>query len=145
MPFNLTIPSVYENGTIQTNIPQIGGLLYHESGYMAAYFQSTDPSKRPANLSIPAKDTDLDSDWALVGKHILQYAGPVSVTAWNKTHGNLTHGPLMFAAVPSMMGSEQKRNYRIEEKGNALVISAPSFGGGGTTTNLFFRRAPRRD
>ncbi|KAL1641743.1 hypothetical protein SLS61_009976 [Didymella pomorum] len=46
----------------------VGILTYSRTGYMSATITATEPAFRP-NLTFPFQPTDLDSDWALVGKH----------------------------------------------------------------------------
>lgn len=101
---------------------------------------STTPSHRPENLIYPPQADDTDVDWAKVGRHTLTYAGPFSVQIKDETHGLLHHGPLVYAGIPSWVGSDQKRNYTLFERNNILRLQAYNEKSG-STGNLFWRRA----
>ncbi|CCF38710.1 hypothetical protein CH063_09735 [Colletotrichum higginsianum] len=105
----------------------VGILSYSKSGYMSATITSTDPEHRPANLTFPFQDGQSDADWAQIGKHSIGYAGPFSLTdaiEATATSGQLVHGPLTVANVPTMVGVRQVRNYTTFENGNLLRISS---------------------
>ncbi|KAF1850808.1 uncharacterized protein K460DRAFT_382394 [Cucurbitaria berberidis CBS 394.84] len=108
--------STYLNGT---NNPagsmghaSVGLLIYHPLGYMSANLASTDPADTP-----PANHTELtDADFALIGRHSLNYAGELHV--WegsNETVGTLTHGPLTTSSRPSWLKTNQTRNYIVSK------------------------------
>jgi hypothetical protein len=103
----------------------VGLLIYTESGFMSATITATEPEFRP-NLTFPYQPNDSDADWALVGKHSIGYAGPYSVNnelPATETEGQIFHGPLTVANVPSWEGQRGKRNYTIvdvEEKGEKV-------------------------
>lgn len=111
---------------------------------MAANIMSTTPSHRPTNISYPSSPTDSDADWAKIGKHIVSYAGPFSVTPWaDGKSGNLTHGPLKFAQMPNWVGNEVPRNYTVVpgKKGredDGLTVWAVD--ASGWRTNLYWKR-----
>ncbi|PVI00024.1 hypothetical protein DM02DRAFT_655792 [Periconia macrospinosa] len=111
------------NGVPQETRPFVGLITYLPSGYMSANLASTESDKRPRNLTYPAKDGQPDSDWALVGKNTLAYAGNCSVEPWSTTtNGTLIHGPLLVADVPSWEGTNQTRNYEVTKEGNKTVL-----------------------
>jgi hypothetical protein len=103
----------------------VGLLIYTESGFMSATITATEPEFRP-NLTFPYQPNDSDADWALVGKHSIGYAGPYSVNdelPATETEGQIFHGPLTVANVPSWEGQRGKRNYTIvdvEEEGEKV-------------------------
>lgn len=99
---------------------------------MSATITATEPEFRPANLSFPFLDSQSDADWALVGKHGVAYAGPVTISndiAPNTTHGQILHGPLIVANVPAWVGTQQKRNYTLYDDGALLKIDSQRDGG----------------
>ncbi|CAI6230374.1 unnamed protein product [Periconia digitata] len=111
------------NGVPKEVIPYLGLITYHADGYMSANLASTEPQKRPANLTYPAEDGQSDSDWALVGRNTLAYAGNCSVEPWSTTtNGTLIHGPLLVADVPSWQGTNQTRNYQVTQEGEKTVL-----------------------
>ncbi|KAF2008517.1 hypothetical protein BU24DRAFT_360313 [Aaosphaeria arxii CBS 175.79] len=133
------------NGTIlpgyslPTGANPAGLIHYSATGYMSANIMDTNATNRPTRISWPPKDTDSDSDWALVGRHAMSYSGPYSVEVWNETHGTLTHGPLVYAATPSMVGTNQKRNYTLYEDGDVLKLNFHNYTAK-TEGTLFWRR-----
>lgn len=109
---------------------------------MSATIAATEPAFRP-NLTFPYQDSDLDSDWALVGKHSIGYAGPFRVNdalPANKTQGQLFHGPLVAANVPTWTGTEQKRNYTVIREGRETYLRIGSERGGGFRGVLWWKR-----
>ncbi|KAH7115324.1 Lipocalin-like domain-containing protein [Dendryphion nanum] len=150
----LNITSIHTNGTHRpaddshpTGVNPAGLIQYTHSGWMAANIQSTTPSHRPDNISYPAAVTDLDSEWAKVGKHIVSYAGHYSVNPWNDRQGNLTHGPLVFAHLPKWTGSGLARNYTMvpasggkSRKREDDVLQIWVLGKDGWTNNLYWKR-----
>ncbi|KAF1926251.1 uncharacterized protein M421DRAFT_68117 [Didymella exigua CBS 183.55] len=120
----------------------VGLLTYSRSGYMSATITATEPAFRP-NLTFPFQDSDSDADWALVGKHSLGYAGPFSVNAdlpASKVQGQLFHGPLLVANVPTWVGTRQKRNYTVVSEGGETWLRIGSERGGGYRGVLWWRR-----
>ncbi|OLN87491.1 hypothetical protein CCHL11_06170 [Colletotrichum chlorophyti] len=119
----------------------IGILTYSKSGYMSATIASTDPEDRPANLTFPYEESQSDADWALVGKHTVGYAGRLQISdaiPATATSGQVIHGPLTVANVPSWVGSRQIRNYTTFEDGKLLLISSQR--DGGNRGELWWRR-----
>lgn len=99
----------------------MGILTYSASGYMSATLTATETELRP-NVTFPFQVNDTDSDWALVGKHSIGYAGPFRINPdlpANATQGQLFHGPLTVANVPTMVGQEQRRNYTVVSRWEA--------------------------
>lgn len=93
----------------------VGIITYSKSGWMSATITATEPELRP-NLTFPFLPEHDDADWALVGKHSIGYAGPFTVSRdipANTTHGQIFHGPLTVANVPTWVKSLQRRNYTV--------------------------------
>lgn len=120
----------------------VGILTYSRSGYMSATITATEPELRPS-LTFPFQASDLDSDWALVGKHSIGYAGPFRVNEAlpaNRTSGQVFHGPLTVANVPTWVGTEQKRNYTVVREGSDTLLRIGSERGGGYRGVLWWKR-----
>ncbi|KZM20237.1 uncharacterized protein EKO05_0003683 [Ascochyta rabiei] len=120
----------------------VGILTYSKSGYMSATITATEPQLQP-NLTFPFQASDLDSDWALIGKHSIGYAGPFRVNEAlpaNKTSGQVFHGPLVVANVPTWVGTEQKRNYTVVREGRDTLLRIGSERGGGHKGVLWWKR-----
>lgn len=128
--------------TFGTGANPAGLLMYTTGGYMSASIMATEPAWRPYNVSWPTRegDSNLDSDWAMIGRHTLSYAGNYSVNAWNATHGNITHGPLLYAYLPNLVEGRQERNYTILDGGNVLYVNAVNKKDG-SVGSLYWRRA----
>ncbi|KAM0325411.1 hypothetical protein ACHAQA_007397 [Verticillium albo-atrum] len=110
----------------------VGILTYSRSGYMSANIAATEPELRPQNLTFPFTADQAESDWALVGKHGVSYAGPFSISdaiPANATHGQVFHGPLVVANVPRWVGTRQPRNYTTYDNGRLLRIQSQRDGG----------------
>ncbi|KAI4953672.1 hypothetical protein J4E91_002520 [Alternaria rosae] len=119
--YSLVNTSSSRNGEPIPDLPYgkapVGLLIYTESGFMSATITATEPEFRP-NLTFPYQPNDSDADWALVGKHSIGYAGPYSVNEElpaTETEGQIFHGPLTVANVPTWAGQKAKRNYTIVE------------------------------
>ncbi|KAI4921479.1 hypothetical protein J4E85_008824 [Alternaria conjuncta] len=119
--YSLVNTSSSRNGEPIPDLPYgkapVGLLIYTESGFMSATITATEPEFRP-NLTFPYQPNDSDADWALVGKHSIGYAGPYSVNEElpaTETEGQIFHGPLTVANVPTWEGQKGKRNYTIVE------------------------------
>jgi len=81
---------------------------------------STDPAVRPLSLGWPPQANDSDADWALVGKGSFSYAGRFIVTADSRpARGQISHGPMEVASLPSFVGEVEVRNYTVD--GQVLV------------------------
>jgi hypothetical protein len=109
---------------------------------MSATITATEPELRP-NLTFPFQPEDSDTDWALVGKHSIGYAGPLRLSdaiPANRTNGQVFHGPLTVANVPTWVGTSQRRNYTIYESGNETYLAIGSDRGGGYTGQLLWKR-----
>lgn len=107
-------------------------MTYSESGYMSATITATEPEFRPEGLTFPFLDSQSDADWALVGKHGIAYAGPVTISDTipaTQTQGQIFHGPLIVANVPAWVGNEQRRNYTLFDCGKLLKIDSERGGG----------------
>lgn len=113
---------------------------------MSATITATEPHLRP-NLTFPFQESDSDADWALVGKHSIGYAGPLRVSdsiPANRTHGQVFHGPLTVANVPTWVGANQRRNYTVVERREdgktEKYLKIGSERGGGYTGTLWWKR-----
>jgi hypothetical protein len=124
----------------------VGILTYTATGWMSATITATEPALRP-NLTFPFQANDTDADWALVGKHSIGYAGPLRISSdipANETDGQVFHGPLTVANVPTWVGQNQRRNYTVferEENGStAKYLRIGSERGGGYRGVLWWKR-----
>lgn len=113
---------------------------------MSATITATEPEFRPA-LTFPYKENDTDADWAAVGRHSLGYSGPVRVNSAlpaNETSGQVFHGPLIVANVPTWANESQPRNYTIIERKEdgkvAKYLKIGSQRGGGYGGTLWWKR-----
>lgn len=121
----------------------VGIITYSTSGYMSATITATESELRPENLTFPYNENDPDSEWALVGKHSIGYAGPYSVSdaiPADTKHGQLLHGPLTVANVPSWAGTEQRRNYTVIEEGGEVFLRIDSRRDGGNAGVLWWKK-----
>lgn len=110
---------------------------------MSATITATEPEFRPDNLTFPFLPNQTDADWALVGKHSIGYAGPLRVNQdlpANETSGQVFHGPLTVANVPSMANATQKRNYTVVEREDGVYLRIGSERGGGFTGELWWKK-----
>ncbi|KAI8933868.1 hypothetical protein NX059_009566 [Plenodomus lindquistii] len=124
----------------------VGILIYTATGFMSATITATEPELRP-NLTFPFNFNDTDADWALVGKHSIGYAGPLRINAAlpaNETSGQVFHGPLTVANVPTWQGDSQPRNYTVidqEEEGEMVrYLRIGSDRGNGNRGVLWWKR-----
>jgi hypothetical protein len=109
---------------------------------MSATITATEPEFRP-NLTFPYQPNDTDSDWATVGRHSLGYAGPLQLSdaiPASETNGQVFHGPLTVANVPTWVGVKHRRNYTVIEEGGESYLKIGSERGGGYTGVLWWKR-----
>ncbi|KAL1860344.1 hypothetical protein Daus18300_009257 [Diaporthe australafricana] len=145
----LNVTVITQNGTALLDesygAAPVGHLTYTNEGYMSATITATEPEWRPLDLTFPAQPNQTDAAWAAVGKHLLCYAGPVSVSDTipaTNVSGQVIHGPLDVATIPAWVGTSQARNYTVfeDEDGQTLLrITSPRPTG---TANLWWRRLP---
>lgn len=79
------------------------------------------------DLHISKKRVLILPKWALVGRHSIGYAGPLQISTAipaTRTHGQVIHGPLTVANVPSMAGASHVRNYTLFDNGKTLLIAS---------------------
>lgn len=110
---------------------------------MSATLAATEPELRPENLTFPFNPEDPDELWALVGKHSLAYAGPITLSdaiPANETHGQVFHGPLIVSNIPAWVGTSQRRNYTIIKENNDTLLHIQSRRDGGNTGELWWRK-----
>ncbi|KAH6909076.1 Lipocalin-like domain-containing protein [Coprinopsis sp. MPI-PUGE-AT-0042] len=120
----------------------VGLLMYSAEGWMSATITATEPEFRP-NLTFPYQPNDTDADWAAVGRHSIGYAGPLRLSdaiPANKTNGQVFHGPLVVANVPTWVGQNQRRNYTVIEDGDESYLKIGSERGGGYTGTLWWKK-----
>jgi hypothetical protein len=120
----------------------VGLLIYTAEGWMSATITATEPEFRP-NLTFPYQPNDTDADWAAVGRHSIGYAGPLRLSnaiPANETNGQVFHGPLVVANVPTWVGQNQRRNYTVVELGGESYLKIGSERGGGYTGTLWWQK-----
>lgn len=120
----------------------VGIITYSKSGWMSATITATEPELRP-NLTFPFQPEDAETDWALVGKHSIGYAGPVTISRdipATPIRGQIFHGPLTVANVPSWVNTLQRRNYTIHNTAEGKLLNIQSVRGGGYTGELWWRK-----
>ena len=110
------------NGTAQTPTSPLDGpgiITYTPWGQMSANMVDADPMVRPTNISWPPKETDSDSDWVMVGRHAMASAGPFRLAESpppTPRAGQVLHGPIAVASVPSLVGTTFARNYSLHTR-----------------------------
>jgi hypothetical protein len=110
---------------------------------MSATITATEPENRPRNLTFPFLANQTDADWALVGKHSIGYAGPLRINTAlpaTKSNGQIFHGPLIVANVPSMANATHKRNYTVVERDEGTFLRIGSQREGGFTGELWWKK-----
>jgi hypothetical protein len=58
----------------------------------------------------------------------------------NETNGQVFHGPLLVANVPTWVGQNQRRNYTVIENGEESYLKIGSERGGGYTGTLWWKK-----
>lgn len=110
---------------------------------MSATISATEPWLRPQELTFPFTANQSDADWALVGKHSIGYAGPLTISdaiPATPTSGQLFHGPLVAANVPRWVGTKQLRNYTVIHQDGETYLQISSQRDGGYTGQLFWQK-----
>lgn len=119
-----------------------GVISYTPSGFMSAVLTASDPELRPQELTLPAREDQTAEHWAEVGKHTLGYAGPFyfnnSETSEDGMKGEVVHGPLLTATLPSWVGSLQRRKFVFSEDSKYLTLIGHL--GNGVVDNLTWER-----
>ncbi|OTA94592.1 hypothetical protein M434DRAFT_394532 [Hypoxylon sp. CO27-5] len=142
----LNVTSYFDNGTISHHEDAslgkfpVGIVTYNPNGWMSANFMSSRPEDRPPNIDIETQDVGTDAEWALIGKHTLAYAGPwfVSETTKEVEVGQITHGPIKVAWVPTWVGIQFQKNYTLYD--DAKTLRFRSKNQVGINGDMFFRR-----
>lgn len=122
--------------------------MYTPSGYLSVILTAndkTEPDKRPKELTLPAKSTDSDAQWALVAKYSLAFAGPFQIEDEGccdniNPCGVLIAGPFTTATLPSYIGLSLSNNYTFYENGQVLHLLGGV--GGGYVQDLWFTKLP---
>jgi hypothetical protein len=93
---------------------------------MSANLASADPSKRPQTIFWPPSDGESAEDWALACRNSMSYAGRFRINTdlpASATEGQVLHGPMEIASVPTMVNATQVRNYTVvEEMGGDTIL-----------------------
>ncbi len=112
---------------------------------MAANMAATEPEWRPTNINWAPKDNDSDTDWAMVGKHAMSYAGHFSLNTSvpaTEVKGQLLHGPIVAASVPTMVGKTQVRNYEVIERQEGVYLKV-AVGSNGLDSEIWWIRVAK--
>ncbi|KAI1082939.1 Lipocalin-like domain-containing protein [Whalleya microplaca] len=102
-----------------------GTIIYSIDGYVSVLIHATEPEWRPVNVTMQDQGSEFDGQWALIGKHTGAYSGPFSFNESlivNDTHGQILHGPLETATLPSSIGRLQYRNFSFTDDGEYLNL-----------------------
>lgn len=102
-----------------------GVISYTSSGFMSAILTASDTELRPSELTLPSQETQSIDHWAEVGKHSLGYAGPFHISDRGDSgalKGEVVHGPLLTATLPSWVGTKQKRKFEFSPDGRHLTL-----------------------
>lgn len=126
----------------------VGLVHYHPDNYMSATVASTTPEDRPQNLTWPYRAAQGDANWALVGKHMIAYTGPFHlnesvpvIETDGGVEGQVVHGPLEVASLPSFVGSYQRREFSLLFQGaNATFLNLQGDLGQGTRQSLWWEK-----
>jgi hypothetical protein len=104
---------------------------YAPSGHVSFVITAndiTEPQKRPRDLSLPAKPTDPDSKWALVGKYSLGAGGTFSLS--DVVCGSNQNGPagiqtlkVTSATLPSWVGLQLANQFEFYDNCNLHVLN----------------------
>ncbi|KAK1561594.1 uncharacterized protein LY79DRAFT_574059 [Colletotrichum navitas] len=139
-----------------------GGSVYAPSGHISFVITANDTTQadvRPKTVTLPAKPTDSDHDWALVAQHSLGVFGnyrfsKVTCDGGNDKYGdkgnkgkggNLKKGPsgvltvdVTSATLPSYVGLELVNTFEFTNDCSKHVLKT-DFGGGLVQTVWFYR------
>jgi len=92
---------------------------------MSANMAATEEGLRPQNVTWPPKKTDSGRDWEYVGKYAMSYASPFRLNDTfpaTEKEGQLVHGPIAIASVPSWIGTTQARNYTVVKRDDGTYL-----------------------
>ncbi|KAK3682211.1 hypothetical protein B0T22DRAFT_484291 [Podospora appendiculata] len=120
-----------------------GMISYSASGYVSALLTTNDARFLPRNLTFPYQEGQPDSEWALVGKHTLAYAGPFSIDPSRPAtidSGTLVHGPLMVCDVPSYVGISLHRDYTMVRRREGVWLRLVTVNTATTYSEIWFQR-----
>ncbi|KAK3314596.1 hypothetical protein B0H66DRAFT_641960 [Apodospora peruviana] len=82
----------------------------------------TNPTNRPEHLLWPPAANDSDADWALIGRSIMSYTTRFHIgkempaTSPGIRQGQILHGPIDVANVPSLVGTTLAREYTMSRR-----------------------------
>jgi len=95
---------------------------------MSTVMSATDPQERPLGVGWPPRANDSTDDWALVGKNAFSIAGRFRAVSDDGdgdgddvARGQVIHGPIEVASVPSFVGTTEERNYTVVRQENGAV------------------------
>lgn len=77
---------------------------------------SANSTLRPPHLLWPPSANDSDADWARIGRSIMSYTARFHISKdvpASQVHGQVLHGPIDVANVPSLVGTTLVRNYTV--------------------------------
>jgi len=120
----------------------MGLVTYSANGYVSANFVSTIPEQRPLNLIANDVKNCSDYEWSLIGKYATAYMGPISINTSlpaTETQGQVLHGPLFVANLPSLMGKTLVRNYLVLKRDGETYLRL-SFAGASTKADVLWKR-----
>ena len=103
-----------------------GIITYTTRGYVSVIMTSGNSTLRPPHLLWPPRANDSDTDWALIGRSIMSYTTQFHINKdlpASQIHGQVLHGPIDIANVPSLVGTMLVRNYTVEHRdGNEYLL-----------------------
>lgn len=112
---------------------------------MSATLAATEPEWRPlTGLSWPAQPGQSNDTWALVGQHSIAYSAPYNfVEGATETLGTVIHGPLTVGTLPTSVGTNQTRNYRVVNDGGRTFLHI-TYENLGNELGLWWEKLPSR-
>jgi hypothetical protein len=121
-----------------------GIITYTTRGYISVIMTSANSTLRPPHLLWPPSPSDLDADWALIGRSIMSYTTRFQINKdlpASRVHGQVLHGPINVANVPSLVGTTLVRNYTVDHRDGHeyLLLQAPG-DKGASRSDILWRR-----
>lgn len=108
------------------DVDWIGILTYTPWNIMSTVMSATNPLVRPLTVTWPLAANDSTQDWALVGKNVFSFAGPFRINGRlpaSKMAGQIIHGPMGVASIPSFVGTTEERNYTVERRDDGIYLA----------------------
>ncbi|KAI1269912.1 hypothetical protein F5Y18DRAFT_422872 [Xylariaceae sp. FL1019] len=121
-----------------------GQATYTEAGYNTFIMTANDTTQtsvRPRGLTLPAKPTDTDGQWALVGKYSLGAAGPFTILPGNDgaDQGTMINH-YTTATLPSWVGLNVTNYFQFFDQCTLHVLQ--TYFGDELVQTVFFKRLP---